>query len=375
MYALIMAGGVGTRLWPRSRKQTPKQLLNFISEKTMFQEAMARLEPLFKPAQIFVVTGGDYVPAMRQQVPELPAENYVVEPAGRGTAPCIGLSALYLRRLGHQAVMAVLTADHFIEKWAAFREALTAAGRLARQGYLVTLGIQPTFPATGYGYILRGDKLADPNSLEAYRVERFTEKPDLPTAREFLASGRYYWNSGMFIWRIADVMAELKRHSPEQAVRFAAEAQAAIQAIETEAAGRADLFPGVPGLLAWLHAQGLKLGIITRNCRAATHKLLASLEPLVGVVLTRDDVPAVKPDPLHLGRALERLGVRGERALMVGDHPLDVVTGRAAGAFTAGVLHPGESSQRYAAVAPDLVLTSVLELPAHLEAAPGVGSG
>ncbi len=174
---------------------------------------------------------------------------------------------------------------------------------------------------------------------------------------------------------IADVTAELKRHSPEQAVRFAAEAQAAIQAIETEAAGRADLFPGVPGLLAWLHAQGLKLGIITRNCRAATHKLLASLEPLVGVVLTRDDVPAVKPDPLHLGRALERLGVRGERALMVGDHPLDVVTGRAVGAFTAGVLHPGESSQRYAAVAPDLVLTSVLELPAHLEAAPGVGSG
>ncbi len=214
MYALIMAGGVGTRLWPRSRKQTPKQLLNFISEKTMFQEAMARLEPLFKPAQIFVVTGGDYVPAMRQQVPELPAENYVVEPAGRGTAPCIGLSALYLRRLGHQAVMAVLTADHFIEKWAAFREALTAAGRLARQGYLVTLGIQPTFPATGYGYILRGDKLADPNSLEAYRVERFTEKPDLPTAREFLASGRYYWNSGMFIWRIADVMAEFERQMP-----------------------------------------------------------------------------------------------------------------------------------------------------------------
>jgi len=214
MYALIMAGGVGTRLWPRSRKQTPKQLLNLISEKTMFQEAVARLDPLFKPMQIFVVTGGDYVPAMRQQVPELPAENYIVEPAGRGTAPCIGLSALYLRHLDRQAVMTVLTADQFIEKWAAFREALAAAGRLAGQGYLVTLGIQPTFPSTGYGYILGGNKLANLDGLEAYRIERFTEKPDLPTARNFLASGRYYWNSGMFIWRIADVMAEFERQMP-----------------------------------------------------------------------------------------------------------------------------------------------------------------
>lgn len=214
MYALIMAGGVGTRLWPRSRQQTPKQLLNLISEKTMFQEAVARLDPLFKPAQIFVVTGGDYVPIMRQQAPELPAENYVIEPAGRGTAPCIGLAALSLRRLDRQAVMAVLTADQFIEKWATFREALAAAGRLAGQGYLVTLGIRPTFPATGYGYILGGDKLADLDGLAAYRVERFTEKPDLPTAREFLASGRYYWNSGMFIWRIADVMAEFERQMP-----------------------------------------------------------------------------------------------------------------------------------------------------------------
>ncbi len=122
---------------------------------------------------------------------------------------------------------------------------------------------------------------------------------------------------------IADVTAELSRRSPQQAARFAAEAHAAIEAIEVEAARRADLFAGVPELLAWLRDRGLKLGIITRNCRAAARKVLESLEPLVGVVLTRDDVPAVKPDPLHLRRALETLGVPGERALMVGDHPLE----------------------------------------------------
>ena len=214
MYALIMAGGVGSRLWPRSRKQTPKQLLNLTSERTMFQEAVARLAPLFEPAQIFVVTSADYVPAMREQVPELPAENYIVEPSGHGTAPCIGLAALYLRRLDPEAVMAVLTADHFIQRWDAFREALRAAGYLARQGRLVTLGIKPTFPSTGYGYILRDERLADLGQLEAYRVKRFTEKPDLPTARKFLATGRYYWNSGMFIWRVADIMAEFRWQMP-----------------------------------------------------------------------------------------------------------------------------------------------------------------
>ena len=165
---------------------------------------------------------------------------------------------------------------------------------------------------------------------------------------------------------IADVMAELNRSSSQRAACFEADANAAIEAIEVEAAQRADLFSGVPELLAWLRERGLKLGVITRNCRVAAGAVLESLGPLVDVVLTRDDVPAVKPDPLHLRRALEALGVRGERSLMVGDHPLDVVTGRAVGAFTAGVLRPGETPERYAGVSPDLVLTSVLELQARL---------
>lgn len=165
---------------------------------------------------------------------------------------------------------------------------------------------------------------------------------------------------------IADATAELRRRSPQLAARYRAEAHAAIEAIEVEAAQRADLFAGVPELLAWLREQGLKLGVITRNSRLAAKAVLESLEPLVGVILTRDDVSAVKPDAAHLGQALEVLGVRGERTLMVGDHPMDVVTGKAVGAFTAGVLRPGEGPDRYAEVSPDLVLSSVLELQAHL---------
>jgi phosphoglycolate phosphatase len=165
---------------------------------------------------------------------------------------------------------------------------------------------------------------------------------------------------------IADVTAELGRRSSQQAASFEAGANAAIEAIELEAAQRADLFPGVPELLTWLREQGLKLGIITRNCRAATGAVLESLGPLVDIVLTRNDVPVVKPDPLHLRRALEALGVRGERSLMVGDHPLDVVTGQAVGAFTAGVLRPGETPERFAAVSPDLVFANVMELRTHL---------
>jgi phosphoglycolate phosphatase len=166
---------------------------------------------------------------------------------------------------------------------------------------------------------------------------------------------------------IADAAAELGGRVPQRAALFEREAHEAIEAIELEAAQRADLFPGVPALLAWLRECGLQLGVITRNCRMAARTVLESIGPLVGVVLTRDDVPAVKPDPLHLRQALDVLGVRGERSMMVGDHPMDVITGQAVGAFTAGVLRPGELPFRYAQVSPDLVLANVLELQAHLD--------
>ncbi len=214
MFALIMAGGSGTRLWPRSRRTQPKQLLDLGSGRTMFQEAYDRVVPLFGDEGIFVVTSGEYVPTMRQQVPAIPASNYIVEPSGRGTAPCIGLAALYLRRADPEGVMCVLTADHYIEKVERFRRALRAAATLAADGYLVTLGITPGFPSTGFGYVRRSAPLGMVDGFEVFRVEKFTEKPDAATAQRFFESGMYSWNSGMFIWRVSVILREFERLMP-----------------------------------------------------------------------------------------------------------------------------------------------------------------
>ncbi len=214
MFALIMAGGSGTRLWPRSRRTQPKQLLDLGSGRTMFQEAYDRVVPLFGDEGIFVVTSGEYVPMMRQQVPSIPADNYIIEPFGRGTAPCIGLAALYLRRVDPEGVMCVLTADHYIEKAERFRRVLRAAARVAAEGHLVTLGINPSFPSTGFGYVCKGASLGMVDGFEVFRVERFTEKPDADTARRFCESGMYSWNSGMFIWRISVILREFERLMP-----------------------------------------------------------------------------------------------------------------------------------------------------------------
>ncbi len=214
MYALIMAGGSGTRLWPASREARPKQLLGLLSERTMLQEACQRVAPLVPDDQIFVVTSEAYTDVVRQQIPQVPAANVIGELEGHGTAPCIGLSALYLKRLDPEAVMAVLTADHYIEKADELRGALGAAAQVAEEGRLVTLGIEPNRPATGYGYIERGERLARISGLDVYRVEKFTEKPDLSTAQAFMESGRYYWNSGMFIWKVSAILREFEKLMP-----------------------------------------------------------------------------------------------------------------------------------------------------------------
>ena len=215
MYALIMAGGSGTRLWPRSRGSCPKQLLGLLSERTMLQEACQRITPLVPDDKIFVVTNETYTDVVRQQIPQVPAANVIGELEGHGTAPCIGLSALYLRQLDPEAVMAVLTADHYIEKADELRRALGAAAQVTEEGRLVTLGIEPDRPATGYGYIHRSEKLAQVSGLDVYRVQEFTEKPDLATAQAFVESGRYYWNSGMFIWKVATILREFEKLMPQ----------------------------------------------------------------------------------------------------------------------------------------------------------------
>ncbi len=214
-YALIMAGGVGTRLWPLSRRARPKQSLRLVEERTMFEHAVDRIVPLFQPEQIFVVTGVEHVASLTVQAPELPPENFIVEPEGRGTAPCIGLGAIHMRRRDPEAIMAVLTADHFIVDTAGFREVLTAAATVAERGHLVTLGVRPSSPSTGYGYIQHGESLGMVGGFPVFRARRFTEKPSLETAMYMVESGEYSWNSGMFIWRVDRILEEFQRQMPE----------------------------------------------------------------------------------------------------------------------------------------------------------------
>ena len=213
-YAVIMAGGGGTRLWPLSRKNRPKQSLQLLGDRTMFQLSVERLAPLFPPERILVVTNAAYAAGLRQQCPSLSEANFILEPSPRGTAPAIGLSALHIRRRDPEGLMACLTADHFIGDEARFRDALSAAGQTARQGFLVTLGIKPTYASTGYGYIQRGAALQTIGNWEVFRAARFKEKPKQSEAEAMQADGGHSWNSGMFIWRVDRILAEFARQMP-----------------------------------------------------------------------------------------------------------------------------------------------------------------
>lgn len=214
-YALIMAGGAGTRLWPLSRAQRPKPLIPLVEQRrSMFQMAVERLHPLFPPERILVVASADLTPSLRTQAPHIPLENFVVEPLGRDTAPAVGLGAIHVRHRDPQAVMAVLTADHHIADEPTFRRVLSVACAVAQEGAIVTLGIRPTFPATGFGYIERGALDRTLDGIEVYALCQFHEKPDRVTAERYLSSGNYSWNSGMFIWRVARVMEEFEQHTP-----------------------------------------------------------------------------------------------------------------------------------------------------------------
>lgn len=213
-YAVIMAGGGGTRLWPLSRQSRPKQMLRLIEERSLFQTSVHRLAGVFPPEHIFVVTVNDQAEQLREQCPELPRENFLLEPLPRGTASVVGLAAIALRHRDPDAVMAVLTSDHYIGNEERFRHLLRAAMEVACEGYLVTLGITPSFPATAYGYIQRGEPIGEFQNLKAYRVLRFKEKPDENQARAFIQSGDHSWNSGMFVWKVSSILAEFSRQMP-----------------------------------------------------------------------------------------------------------------------------------------------------------------
>lgn len=215
IYAVIMAGGTGTRLWPLSTKERPKQTHSFLGDYTLFQEAVQRIKPLVGLDNVVVVAGSRIVEELKHQEPSIPIANYIVEPAGMGTAPCIGLAAVNLVRRDPLSVMVVLTADHHIGDVESFRDALLVAVEVASKGHLVTLGVKPFEPSTGYGYIEHGDPIHTVRGLKVLRVNRFTEKPNKATALKMVKSGQYSWNSGMFIWRVDRILEEFEFHMPE----------------------------------------------------------------------------------------------------------------------------------------------------------------
>ena len=214
-YAVIMAGGGRTRLWPVSRKEKPKQLLPLIGQETLFQSTVKRLENLFTPDRILVVTVEEQAREMRLQVPEIPEENYIIEPGPRGTASVVGLAAAVLYKRDINAAMAILPSDHFIRNRDLFHYLLKAAFEVAQNGYLVTLGITPTQPSTAYGYIQQGESLNGQYKYPTYNVKRFIEKPDEKTAQQLLRTGDHSWNSGMFVWRADAILAEIDNQMPE----------------------------------------------------------------------------------------------------------------------------------------------------------------
>ena len=212
--ALIMAGGRGERFWPKSRKSMPKQFLSLTDDgKTMIQLTVERILPLVGLEDVYVATSQSYKALVMEQLPGLPEENILCEPAGKNTAPCIGLGAVHMEKRYGDAVMMVLPSDHLIQYNAIFQSTLRDACAVAELGpNLVTLGITPDSPETGYGYI----KFMPEKMLgRAFEVERFVEKPDLETAKRYLATEQYLWNSGMFIWKVSTILENLEQYLPE----------------------------------------------------------------------------------------------------------------------------------------------------------------
>ncbi len=219
-YGLIMAGGRGTRFWPRSRKRNAKQVLRFFGERTLIQQTVDRLKPIIPPENIWVITNDLLQGEIRNQLPEVPKRQIVAEPAQRNTAPCIALAAQILNEMDPEAVLGVFPADHLILKEGRFRNFVKAAFRAAEANQAVVLGIQPRWAETGYGYI-EFPKNVKPGAAEPVPVASFREKPDPKTAKKFVERGNFFWNAGMFFWPAATVLDLMRHHQPKTSTLLA----------------------------------------------------------------------------------------------------------------------------------------------------------
>lgn len=211
MHSVILAGGSGTRFWPHSRRKHPKQLLALTNSQSLIAQTIQRLTAYKKNEGVYVIASGELSKLIHEQVPDFPEDHFIIEPFGRNTAPAIALAAMVLRKRHGDIIMGIFPADHLISKPAKFQAALTLACKKAEAGpNLVTLGIQPTFPATGYGYV----EFDRTDESDVHKVIRFTEKPDLETAKSFLENGSHLWNGGMFIWKVGTILDAIHKHLP-----------------------------------------------------------------------------------------------------------------------------------------------------------------
>jgi mannose-1-phosphate guanylyltransferase/mannose-6-phosphate isomerase len=264
MLAVIMAGGSGTRFWPLSREKMPKQLLKIGSEDTLIQLTVDRVLPLVKREHVFIVTNQGLAVDIGTQLTSRFGgsweRNFILEPEAKNTAPALALSALHLNRIDPDGIMIVLSADHAIRNVEAFRTCIATAAKAAALDYLVTLGIKPNRPETGYGYIKAGQPCQEADVDGVCRVERFVEKPDLTTAQGYLASGQYYWNSGMFVWKVRTFLKEIERHMPSLHEGLEQVRKSIGSGTETEA---------VRSMFAQLQSVSVDYGIMEKTDRAA----------------------------------------------------------------------------------------------------------
>ncbi|MBI9072815.1 MAG: mannose-1-phosphate guanylyltransferase [Melioribacteraceae bacterium] len=212
-FAVIMAGGVGSRFWPRSKQAKPKQLIRIFGENTMIQDTVGRLDGLIKPDHIYVITNKIQRPRVLEQLPQIPKGNIIAEPFGKNTAPCIGLAAALVEAKNKDAIMITLPADHLIQDTKGFQDTINTAVDYAYESKgLLTIGIKPTHPETGYGYIQVDDNVVADG---IHKVMTFAEKPNIATAKRFMEVGDFMWNSGMFIWRTDAILNEIEKYMPE----------------------------------------------------------------------------------------------------------------------------------------------------------------